>query len=61
MYKQKKFAITRGGWWPCEEKVLLSMLQDNYPVHQIADVLQRERMGVHTKIKILKKQGVLAS
>ncbi len=59
MAKNSKFAITRGGWWPCEEKVLLSMLKDHYPVHRIAEVLQRDRMGVHAKINVMKRQGLI--
>lgn len=59
MSKYSTFAITRGGWWPCEEKVLISMLEDHYPVHRIAEVLQRDRMGVHAKIKIMKRQGLI--
>ena len=59
MTKTKKMAITRGGWWPCEERVLLSMLKDNYPVHRIAAVLHRDRMGVHGKITVMKRQGLI--
>ncbi|MDQ8995154.1 hypothetical protein RFH54_04225 [Acinetobacter soli] len=59
MSKKSNFAITRGGWWPCEEKVLLSMLEDHYPVHRIAEVLQRDRMGVHAKINVMKRQGLI--
>ncbi|NNP73898.1 hypothetical protein A7P53_15035 [Acinetobacter defluvii] len=56
--KNKILRNTRGGWWPCEERVLISMLEDNYPVHFIAEVLQRERMGVHAKIAVLQRQKV---
>lgn len=54
--KNKSFRITRGGWWPCEEKVLLSMLEDRYPVHFIAEVLGRDRLGVHAKIAVMERQ-----
>lgn len=54
---KKRFAITRGCWWPCEEVVLVSMLEDNYPVHRIAEVLHRDRMGVHSKINSMKRNG----
>ena len=53
--KNNHFKIARGGWWPCEERVLTSMLEDNYPVHFIADVLGRDRMGVHMKIKVMQR------
>lgn len=55
--KNKSFRITRGGWWPCEEKVLISMLKDKYPVHFIAEVLGRDRLGVHAKIAVMERQG----
>ena len=54
--KDKTLRLSRGGWWPCEERVLVSMLEDNHPVHFIAEVLQRDRMGVHAKIKIMERQ-----
>jgi len=54
--KNKSFRITRGGWWPCEEKVLNSMLEDKYPVHFIAEVLGRDRLGVHAKIALMERQ-----
>ena len=54
--KNKSFRITRGGWWPCEEKVLISMLEDKYPVHFIAEVLGRDRLGVHAKIAVMERQ-----
>ena len=54
--KTKTLRISRGGWWPCEEKVLVSMLKDNYPVNFIAEVLQRDRMGVHAKIAVMQRQ-----
>lgn len=54
--KIKPFRQTRGGWWPCEEQVLISMLQDHYPVKFIAEVLNRERMGVHAKIAVMQRQ-----
>lgn len=54
--KNNPFKISRGGWWPCEEKVLLSMLEDKYPVHFIAEVLGRDRLGVHAKIAVMERQ-----
>ena len=53
--KKQIFKKAVGGWWPCEEKVLISMLKDNYPVNFIADVLGRDRMGVHMKIKVMQR------
>lgn len=35
------------------------MLKDHYPVHRIAEVLQRDRMGVHAKINVMKRQGLI--
>lgn len=54
--KNNHFKIARGGWWPCEEKVLISMLKDKYPVHFIAQVLGRDRLGVHAKIAVMERQ-----
>ena len=54
--KTKTLRISRGGWWPCEERVLVSMLKDNYSVKFIAEVLQRDRMGVHAKIAVMQRQ-----
>lgn len=54
--KNNPFKIARGGWWPCEEKVLISMLEDKYPVHFIAEVLGRDRLGVHAKIALMERQ-----
>lgn len=53
--KKQTFKKAVGGWWPCEERVLTSMLEDNYPVHFIADVLGRDRMGVHAKIAVMQR------
>mgnify|MGYP003693216503 FL=1 len=53
--KKQIFKKAVGGWWPCEEKVLISMLEDKYPVHFIAEVLGRDRMGVHTKISVMQR------
>lgn len=55
--KRQVFKKAVGGWWPCEVRVLLSMLEDNYPVHFIAEVLGRDRMGVHAKIAIIQRQA----
>ena len=54
-----KMRLTRGGWWPCEERVLRTMLEDQHPVYFIAEVLNRERMGVHSKIKTMQRLGQL--
>ena len=53
--KKQTFKKAVGGWWPCEEKVLISMLEDKYPVHLIAEVLGRDRMGVHAKIAVMQR------
>ncbi|MFH7805656.1 hypothetical protein [Acinetobacter sp. BSP-53] len=54
--KRKVFKVVRGGWWPCEERVLSSLLKDNYPLHFIADVLGRDCRAVYAKIALLNRQ-----
>lgn len=55
--KNRKLPLTSGCWWPCEERVLISMLQEHIPVKNIAKVLFRDRMSVHAKIKVFKRSG----
>ena len=54
--KKQTFKKAVGGWWPCEEQVLKTMLKDRHPVHFIAEVLGRDRMGVHAKIAVMQRQ-----
>jgi len=49
---------TDGGWWPCEEKALLSMMADGYSYVQMADVLDRSYFSVVFKIKGMNKRKV---
>ncbi|WP_198078243.1 hypothetical protein [Acinetobacter calcoaceticus] len=53
------FRRTRGTWWESEVTVLKSMLQDNFKVPYIAEVLDRDTNCVHTKINYLKTKGEL--
>lgn len=49
--------FTVGKWWDTEITVLKSMLEENYKVTFIAEVLDRDRHCVGTKIRILKAKG----
>lgn len=51
------FRKTLGCWWPCEERVLITMLEDQLPFHFIAVVLGRDRTAVYAKINNMKKNG----
>lgn len=51
--------ITRGGWWPCEVQVLVSMAQENLHYRDIAEVLQRDPQCVCVKIHQMRKKGLL--
>lgn len=54
--KKHIFKIVRGGWWPCEERVLLSLLQDKYPLNFIAEVLGRDCRAVYAKVALINRQ-----
>lgn len=54
--KRQIFRIVRGGWWPCEERVLISLLQDKYPLNFIAEVLGRDCRAVYAKIAVMQRQ-----
>lgn len=56
---KSKFRRTRGKWWDCEVEVLKAMLQENFKVPYIAEVLDRDTNCVHTKIKYLQTKGEL--
>ncbi|MDF2419168.1 hypothetical protein GWP85_16885 [Acinetobacter beijerinckii] len=56
---KQKFRRTRGAWWDCEVTVLKAMLQENFKVSYIAEVLDRDTNCVHTKIKYLQTKGEL--
>ena len=47
--------LVRGGWWPCEEKVLKSMYEEGETVKTICMVLGREYKCVSDKIRYFKK------
>jgi len=51
--------LTRGGWWPCEVKVLVTMTQEGFHYRDIAEVLQRDPMCVLGKISGLRKKGLM--
>jgi hypothetical protein len=50
------FKMAVGGWWPCEERVLVSLLAENYPLRKIAHILGRDRTAVYAKIAVMQRQ-----
>lgn len=46
---------THGGWWPCEERALFSMVDDGYTYDEMAEVLDRSYQAVANKVKRHKK------
>ena len=46
---------TYGGWWPCEERVLYSMIDDGYTYDRMAEVLDRSYHSVAIKVHRNKK------
>lgn len=46
---------TLGGWWPCEEIALISMIKDNYKLSLMAAVLDRSYYSVVQKVRHLKR------
>lgn len=55
--QQHLHPLVRGGWWPCEEKVLKSMYEEGQTVKNICLVLGREYKCVFDKIRYCKKLG----
>ncbi|WNA15546.1 hypothetical protein [Acinetobacter phage HFM1] len=51
--------MTNGGWWECEEQVLIGMYTDWYRVEYIARVLNRNLDSVYSKIRQLKDENRL--
>jgi len=47
------FYSTTGGWWPCEDVALRSMINDHYSYVRMAHVLDRSYAGVISRITTL--------
>lgn len=50
---------TYGGWWPCEERAMLSMLEDGYNTKKIALVLSRTMNAVYHKYYEMREKGLV--
>lgn len=47
---------TSGGWWPCEERVLMTMIEDGYSYWRMAEILDRNYYAIYYKVKRIKEQ-----